>query len=658
MPERIQITTPAIRKHLRSFSPEKAIVEYIWNGFDAGASRVAVVFEENSLRSGGYYQLKIRDNGSGIVYGQLKEKFKPYFDSRKEHDRTRSLPHGQNGYGRFTFIQFATSAQWNTVFSDEGLNKTYSILINQSKLEEYNAKEEEIRETSQETGTEVVFFGVEMESGFVLSELIPYIKEEFGWFLFLYPEKSISVGEMEICASSLRKDDVVKDYDTCSLVSNLGKKFEVEFVRWPAELRKEYSRIYFIDSKGNEQYKETTKLNKKGDSFFHSVYVRSSYFDNFSFSKVVSDEGKKQLNIDLEDKTKENMKSDDFIFLMEEITRFLREKRRPFVHELAIKVVKEYEERGVLKVPSDGASPIERARHSSIREALVELYEIEPRIFHNFNEEQKGTFVGLFGAVMESESGKDDILKIIDAALGLGIAERKEFAETLDRISLSGLLNVAKLIERRYVVYQQFKEIVFNKELKSYEKSVQKILEENLWILGEEYHLVAAEEDDFETALRNLIQFKEGRSAAKPKIEDENKRKQVDIMACRKMSDGEAVKHIVVEVKRPGIKLSQEHLSQVYRYLEVIHKEPRFNSSDSKWRFYLIGNIVDDFIKKQQNALQLHGDKDLVYIDTEIDYRVYALTWSQVFERFELRHNYLREEIQKKVPVSLVKIEE
>ena len=34
-----------------------------------------------------------------------------------------------------------------------------------------------------------------------------------------------------------------------------------------------------------EVYKENTTLNNKGDDFFHSVYISSTLFDNFSFSK-------------------------------------------------------------------------------------------------------------------------------------------------------------------------------------------------------------------------------------------------------------------------------------------------------------------------------------------------------------------------------------
>ena len=42
---------------------------------------------------------------------------------------------------------------------------------------------------------------------------------------------------------------------------------------------KEFSKFYFINSENEEQYKEATKPNKKSDEFYHSIFVKSQYFD-------------------------------------------------------------------------------------------------------------------------------------------------------------------------------------------------------------------------------------------------------------------------------------------------------------------------------------------------------------------------------------------
>ncbi len=137
MANRIEITTPAIKKHLKGYTAEKAIAEYVWNGFDAGASKVEISFMDNGLGLGGFSSLKIVDNGMGISFSELNNKFKPYFVSEKKHKRNISLPHGQNGYGRFTFLVFASDASWETVYNDGDKNKKYIIKIKADNLEKF-----------------------------------------------------------------------------------------------------------------------------------------------------------------------------------------------------------------------------------------------------------------------------------------------------------------------------------------------------------------------------------------------------------------------------------------------------------------------------------------------------------------------------------------
>lgn len=651
MLERIEITTPGIKKHLRSYTPERAIAEYVWNGFDAGASKISIFFEENGLKMGGYDKLTIKDDGIGIDFGELKTKFKPYFDSQKKREKERSLPHGQNGYGRFTFISFATRAEWSTVFVSKNGHKAYSIGIEESNLEDYDTPSVTTNST-KETGTEVSFSGIELDEGFIKSILTPFLKEEFGWFLFLYPDKSIVVSDkVELKSVNLNEDDsIVLDHEKLILTSENGVKFDLEYVQWPSEMNKEYSRIYYIDGRGIERYKETTKLNKKGDGFHHSVFVRSPYFENFSFRKLKEGEEDGQQEMELKEDKAENRRSDDFMFIDKTIVKFLKEKRKPFVRKLALKTIEDYETNGIITIPSETASSIEKFRYDSVKEMIAELYQIEPRIFGGFNIEQKKTFVGLLATTIESGNAKDNILKILEAALHMEESDREELAEILDRVSLRGLLEVAKLIDQRYRVYEKFKEVILDDEGKSYEKDVQVLLEENLWIIDEEYHLVAAEEDDFEVALRKLLEFRSGKLEKKPKIASEDKKKQVDILACRQMNDGDCIKHIVVELKRPGIKLSKKHWDQLVEYERVISGEARFNSADSKWMFYLIGSEADDFIVQQKQALAGHGDRDLVYIDVSSGCRGYALSWSQIFDRFKIRHDYLKARIDIETP--------
>jgi len=79
----VEITTKGIRKLLDKFSPEQAIAEYIWNGFDAKATIVKVDFEIDSNEFDTLKSIKICDNGNGICFEDLPLKFKKFYESEK-----------------------------------------------------------------------------------------------------------------------------------------------------------------------------------------------------------------------------------------------------------------------------------------------------------------------------------------------------------------------------------------------------------------------------------------------------------------------------------------------------------------------------------------------------------------------------------------------
>ena len=637
----VQITTAGIKKHLRRYSQEQSICEYIWNGFDANASEVKINFKDNGMKMGGFSSMVIKDNGFGISFEDLKNKFKPYFETRKKYNKTISLPHGRNGYGRFSFITFAANATWETRYlKDKKEIKEYSIAIKSDSLENYEPTA--IKTTSNTVGTKVLFSSlIEITNSFVEHTLIPYIKKEFGWLFFLYPTKRIVIGDVIIDCNLLERDDIVFDSEEKSIKTSNNVKFNITYVQWKEKIHQEYSRLYYINEKGEEKYKETTKLNNKGDCYYHSLFIRSEYFQNFYFT--TNEESQKQES--LLDKQEKNRKSKEFQFLDKEIMKYLKEKRKPYVKKLSLKIVKEYEDDGIIFKPDKKTSPMEEFKYDSIKEVVAELYQAEPKIFSNFNEEQKKTFVGLLAAIIQSGTIKDDILKILDKIIKIDDKSRGELAEMLDRVSLKGLLKIAKLIEYRYKKYDEFQQVILEKETKSYEKEVQNLVEENLWIIDEGYNLVAAEEDSFEVALRKLLEFRSGVKEDKPKIIDKDKNKQADIFACRQLNDGEGIQHIIVELKRPKIKINREHWLQIDTYKNVILNESRFNSADAIWKFYLIGNKLDDFIKERKKELIPLGEKDLILINTENNFKVYALTWSQIFDRFIMRHSYLKEKL-------------
>jgi len=642
--ERSELTTKGLKAELKG-KDYTAICEYIWNGFDAGASQVDITCTYNDL--GGLVKLEISDNGSGILESS---KFKPVFESEKrknlEERRILSLPRGKRGRGRYTFFRFALGATWKTIFkSENGCKYKYEIYIQSASLLDFEPTD--YKETEEETGTKVIFEGLNSDfSGFEDSETQEWIKKEFSWFLYLYKSKGYSIKFNSVPLNY--SNFILSGSDSSQKVVIEGTEIEFDCILWSCKQNHESSRYYFIDSSGNEKYTKPTTLNNKSDDFFHSVFIKSDFFDqvpDLSIYDIPPGEASIFTN------SKEYKTYNRIIDYLE---NFLHDKRRPFLEKASIALITEFEEEGIFPKCFDEKNPLDQFRKEYLYSSVRELYQVQPKIFTSLkSKEQKKIFVRFLEELQHS--GKSDkILEILEEVMSLSSEDLDKLAKTLKSSKLSNIVKTIQLIEDRFKFVKLLKECVNNLDLKANERDhLQKMIETNYWIFGEKYHLVCKEEADFESALQGYIHIlrddDENSIFTKSKhnlipLDDPGRRKQVDIFMCRKSMRDDSINHIIVEIKHPNIVLGLKELTQVEQYMRTILKNSIFNSRQSSWDFYLIGRHFDDTIETRMDSAKNHGEKSLVMsVTNPVSYKIYVKTWSEIFDNVEIRHQFLQD---------------
>jgi hypothetical protein len=416
-------------------------------------------------------------------------------------------------------------------------------------------------------------------------------------------------------------------------------KFKIKYIQWEHSLNKEYSKYYFLKENEIEVYKDYTTLNKKGDEFFHSVYISSNFFNNFNFNSN-EDENNKTLFVNTKS-------SPEYKYLIKEVNKILHEKRKPYLRNYALKLVEKYEQDGVMPVYKNEWE--KKYKKSQLEETIIGLYRAQPKLFASLNIDQKKTFVRLLDLLLDSNE-HESIFKIIDEIVELEPEERQDLSNLFKTTKLNRIINTIKLIEDRYKTINLLKELVFNPDLKANEVDhLQKIIENHYWIFGEQYHLVTAAEPKFEEALRRYHYLLYQEDIDK-KIEHPNKYKEMDIFACRQNILSNRIENIVIELKHPNIKLGRNQYIQVDKYLETILSKPEFNALNMSWEFYLIGNDFDGsgFIERQVETNANHGIPSLIHWHDKGRVKVYAKKWSEVFADFEIKHNFLDEKLNGK----------
>ncbi len=613
----------------------KAIAEYIWNGFDEGASSIHIEYDSNEV--GHLQELSIKDNGSGIDFSDLENTFGKFQDSQKTKTFAKTgFVKGKKGKGRFSFTTFAQTAVWETVFAKEDKHLRYQIEIKKSNSQDY-ATSEERKIVKDPTGTTVritdIFdlYGDQLEN----EAFYTFLAGEFGWFLLLNKDKDFHI---TINGERLDYSIVIDDRETTN-VTILENEFKISFIRWSKKIGDKYY-FYFLDEERIERHRLHTSFNNGAIDFHHSVYVESSYFDDFKPTK------EDHSSID------KNQQDGAFKALSSHLKEYVAQKEKEFIRQnKAEDLIVEYRKKEI--IPKFKNNLYDQARKEDLENVVKELYCTEPKIFKGLKSTQSKTLVGFLNLLLDSEE-RDKILTIIDGIVKLSDEERDELARLLNETKFSHILNLVRLLENRHKAVEVLKILVFDLNKFTNERDhIQKVIENNYWLFGEKYHLVAAD-INFEATLSNYLKFLEENSNKQPKISELNqaeKLRRPDLLICRKSDraddrseDGLIEENIVVELKRPNVIIGKEQYRQIEDYMNFIISENQFNSQLREWKFIIVGTTVDDYIQGLYKSQEVKGKRFLVHAIDRCE--IYAMTWDDLLKQYRNRHKNLVDQLE------------
>lgn len=628
--QNVELTSRGIKKVLNRYTPERAIAEYIWNGFDANATSLRVSISTESDFQG-ITDIMIEDNGCGIAYEELPIAFKRFYESQKalEDNIESRFSRGKNGYGRFTFFKLCRKAKWETSYRKAEGVYSYEIKMESENLTSYTPSVPESNSEAQ-IGTTVYLYDFSdsaLSQEWVDKVLIPYLRSEFAWYFKVYPEKRLLINEELLDCSSIIADHEVFDMPI-ELQGIDMELFHCTYFQWAVKPQDEFSRFYFIDTEGNLKSQRTTSLNKKGDAFWHSVLVRSTFFNH---CQDISESDGTDLFSSLPER--KIMKA-----LGEKLNNFLRTKRRPFLKIQAGQLVDQYEKDKLFSFI--GSNPWDTHRKNYLQDFIRELYEVEPAVFMKLNEAQKKIFIRLLDQVMDSNN--DNLFKILGEIVDLDEADKTRFAKILESTRLKNVISTIQLIEDRLDTIQKLRTVNFDHTLKAGEVAhLQKLIEYHYWIFGEEYRFVCAEEVKFQEALERYHYILRG-VEKKEYLQHPDRYKEMDLFITGKEHRDGRPSNLVVEIKNPTTvpTMTMDQYSQIIKYMNLVMKEDVFNANGEYWTFMLVGLKIDDTIVTQMR------NKETGLCTDEPHFKLYVKTWSQVLNDAEDRMNFLKEKLQ------------
>ncbi|MGL4355505.1 MAG: ATP-binding protein [Aeromonas popoffii] len=614
----LKTTDHSIKSQLTGLKPEQALCEYIWNGFDANATNISVKTEINPMQ--GVSSIIISDNGDGIDIDDLENTLDLFLDSKKK-SVSKPTTRGKKGRGRFSFIKFCEQAAWNTY---DG-KKAFKFTIDSGRLSQY---EPEATTYTQSKGTTVTFLHIKgIDFNYFNDVVVPYLKNEFSWLLVSNEKLEIMINDLPLEHSSYHCVPAIETIE--------DSVFNLNSIIWNSKQNSEKSLIYFINSTQEIVHKELSELNLKG--FFCSAYVRSDWFDGFGG------------NADLLSGDK-HTESDVFVQILDNAKSRLRQEYINFRNSAADLLIEQYLAEGVFPEMKGDNVVLNEFHREQLISTIKTIYEAEPSVFSKqLNKSQKKILIKLLDRIVQSNR-LSELFDVLDGVVSLTEDDMCRISKLLQRTSLENITKTVEHIRDRLDIIQNFKSPIYQHQRFALEvPHIQKCIESNLWLFGEKYYLLTSEEDKFEQALRNLLEFhKKDNYYDKVSIVHPDKNKEMDLFIAQKGfrigdDDKKYFHHVVIELKRPSIKLGDQELQQIKTYKNIIANEPQFQDENSLWDFVLIGNEISDSkitaanLRSDLESNKIHGEPGLV--QKTGNYRIIVKTWKQILNEFELRYN-------------------
>lgn len=185
----VSVGVDHIESLARARKPLLAIIELIWNAFDADAKRVDVILTPNELR--GLESIQIEDDGDGIKPAEFEIGFGQLGDSWKSRaERTKTLGralHGKRGVGRYRALSLGGIVTWKTRFVENSQTMSYEISFDSGDRRAVIASD--TVPTNEQKGTIVTIENPSPNLGTLQFDAVKSeLTEQFALYLRQYPD--------------------------------------------------------------------------------------------------------------------------------------------------------------------------------------------------------------------------------------------------------------------------------------------------------------------------------------------------------------------------------------------------------------------------------------------------------------------------------------
>ena len=624
----VEVQPDFLRRQSKT-KPIQAIAELIWNGLDADASSVDVQLERTEL---GIDKIIIQDNGHGIPHQNASQLFTCLGGSWKKTDRQIKkgrMLHGYQGQGRFKAFALGRVVVWRVMYRNNiDELRGYEISMLEDKINEVRITNEDYLH-AETTGVKVTIEELHKQyRSLDPDKAVQELTEIFALYLKNYQDVLIQYDDRQLDPKTAIAKTFIKQLNNID-EDNIVHPVELEIIEWRNVTARGF---YLCTEQGFPHSKVATRFHI--DSKFNfSAYLKSSYITKLYYEAQLDlAEMNPLLNMSIAEAQKA---------IKEYFCDLAADRTRAIVETWKMEKVYPYE--------GEAQSPLEDAERKLFEMLAVTASEYMP----DFTSEAKTRVAKTKKAFdlrmlrTAIEKSPEELQVILKEVVGLPKRKREELAGLLREASLSSIISAAKIVADRLKFLAGLEQILFDTDFKKRLKErsqLHKIIEDNTWLFGEEYNLSVSDRGLTKVLEKHQQIISDDIIIYKPVKHISQARGIVDLMLSRTLRRhrAEEVEHLIVELKRPRIKIGPEETTQIEKYAISVAKDERFRRANGvKWTFWAISDDIDDY------ANYRIGDGGVISSNNNII--VGIKTWGQIIDENRARLQFFQEKLEHQV---------
>ena len=624
----IEVQDDHLQRLAQVQKPILAVAELIWNAVDADADRVDVILHDDRL--GGISAIEVADNGHGILYQDAGKLFSRLGGSWKQGGKQslekRRLLHGKEGRGRFRAFALGRVVDWDVCYQDGEELRRYRLSMIKDSLKRVELGTEAPAATGHHRGVTVTISELGQQPRSLRSAAVAEeMAQIFALYLRQYPSVKIIFGGTLIDPGAV--EEHVARYDLPDITAPDGEVYSaaLEIVEWHMRAER---RLFFCDAGGFPL--DNTSPGVQAPGFDFTAYLKCDYF-----SRLLAENRFEIATLDGPTAQALNAAKD-----------VMREHFRTRASEKAVGLVAEWQRDKVYPYDAEPEGMVEEAERQVFNVVALNVNHYLPT-FQDADDKTKRLQLRLLRHAIESAPA--DLSRILNEVLELPTETRQELAGLLDRTTLAAIIGASKIVGDRLSYLRGLETMVFDEEFREKVRErtqLHRIIAENAWMFGEQYHLSVDDQSLTEVLKKHIKAQEREIEIDAPVKRADGTRGIVDLMFSRNISRAGAAEreHLIVELKRPKVPIDSSAADQIESYALAVAEDERFKDVNTKWVFWAVSNDVMEQIRRR--STQANRPRGLLYQDDKDRITIWVKTWGQLIEECRARLQFFEEKLK------------